>query len=199
MTDTGSDYFEAMYRHDSDPWGFDRRWYERRKYALTIASLPEPRFRRAIEAGCSNGALTELLADRCDELYAFDFIDEAAARTADRMSERRNVHVLQARFPEYWPHGQGDLVVWSEIAYYLSAGSAALAVTGLERWLEPSGTLVAVHYTGQTNYPRQGAEIGPWLDGIDFLERETTLVDEGFELGVWRRTAISASNFDEDD
>lgn len=187
MTDTGADYFESMYRDDPDPWGFDRRWYERRKYALTIAALPEPRYRRALEAGCANGALTELLADRCDELYAFDLVEAAASRAAKRLLPHEHVHVLHGRFPDYWPSGHGDLVVWSEIAYYLSAESADLAITGLERWLEESGTLIAVHYTGATNYARPGTDIGPWLDGVSFLERLTTLEDEQFELGVWRR------------
>ena len=49
-------YFADMYAGDDDPWGFDDRWYERRKYALTVAMLPDPRYRRALEPGCANGA-----------------------------------------------------------------------------------------------------------------------------------------------
>lgn len=188
MTDTGADYFESMYADEQDPWGFDSRWYERRKYALTLAALPERHYRRGLEAGCANGALTELLATRCDELYAFDLVEAAAERATERVSALPHVHVLQAQYPSYWPHEQGDLVVWSEIAYYLSEESADRAITGLERWLEPGGTLVAVHYTGETNYARRGSEIGPWLDAVGFLHRITSLVDEEFELGVWRRS-----------
>lgn len=186
-TDTGLDYFASMYAHSSDPWGFEDRWYEQRKYAITLASLPEPRYRRAAEAGCANGALTELLAPRCDELFAFDFFDAAVDRTSDRMRAHDHVHVVNARLPAYWPNGTGDLVVWSEVAYYLSEVSAEQAVSGLERWLEPGGTLIAVHYTGATDYPRSGRAIGPWLDQVEFLERSTTHVDPRFELGVWLR------------
>ena len=194
MADTAFEYFAAMYETSPDPWGFEDRWYERRKYALTLAALPDRRYRRALEAGCANGALTELLAPRCEELFAFDFFDEAVRRTTRRMRLQHHVHVVNARSPAYWPHGTGDLVVWSEVAYYMSEVSAERAVAGLERWLEPAGVIVAVHYTGETDYPRSGRDIGPWLDGIDFLERLTTLVDPLFELGVWRRreTAVSA-------
>lgn len=36
-----------------DPWDFESRWYEQRKYALSAAMLPKPRYRRAFEPGCS--------------------------------------------------------------------------------------------------------------------------------------------------
>jgi cyclopropane fatty-acyl-phospholipid synthase-like methyltransferase len=187
MPDTEHGYFEGIYAAGPDPWGFDERWYEHRKYALTLAALPFPRARCAVEPGCANGAFTELLADRCDELIAFDFVDQVVDRAARRLRDRPNVHVRRARFPEYWPDGTGDLVVWSEIAYYLADDSADRAITGLQRWLEPGGALVAVHYTGATDYARKGGAIRPWLDAVDFLQRTSLLVDEEFELGVWTR------------
>jgi SAM-dependent methyltransferase len=183
------DYFRDMYDGSPDPWGFDDRWYELRKYAITLASLPRPRYRRALEPGCSNGALTERLAQRCDELIAFDFVDDAVDRCRDRMASTNGVEVACESFPEFWPPGRGDLVVWSEVAYYLSAEQAECALSGLDRWLEVGGNLVAVHYTGATNYPRQGGEIVPWLDAVDFLERRSHVVDDEFELGVWERLA----------
>ncbi|MFE7421819.1 hypothetical protein [Rhodococcus sp. NPDC057529] len=63
----GPSYFDAMYAASPDPWGFGDRWYEQRKYALTLAALPRPRYRRAFEPGCSIGILTAALAHRCDE------------------------------------------------------------------------------------------------------------------------------------
>ena len=39
MSLTG-DYFDRMYAGAADPWGFGSRWYEQRKYALTLAALP---------------------------------------------------------------------------------------------------------------------------------------------------------------
>ncbi|WP_431313502.1 hypothetical protein [Streptomyces lydicus] len=37
-------YFEAMYAGAVDPWDLAGRWYEQRKYALTLASLPRRRY-----------------------------------------------------------------------------------------------------------------------------------------------------------
>ncbi len=34
------DYFAKMYAAQSDPWDFESRWYEQRKYALRVAMVP---------------------------------------------------------------------------------------------------------------------------------------------------------------
>jgi SAM-dependent methyltransferase len=180
-------YFHHQYTASPDPWGFDTEWYELRKRALTLAALPRPRYRRGVEAGCANGALTAGLARRCDELVAFDLLAEPVARARLRLADQPHVRFATAALPSFWPDGTGDLVVWSEVAYYLTERGAEAAVDGLRRWLEPGGTLVAVHYTGTTDYPRQGGEIGPWLDEVPELQRTTTLRDPRFELGVWIR------------
>jgi len=187
-------YFETMYGSDADPWQFETSWYEHRKYSLTMAALPQQRYRRAVEPGCANGALTERLAERCNELVAFDFVEATVARARSRMAPQPNVQVLEAAFPEHWPSGTGDLVVWSEVAYYLSDPGWECATSGLQRWLEPGGTLVAVHYTGETNYPMSGAEVGYRLDHTGFLKRVTTLDDQLFTLGVWQRRPLDSTD-----
>jgi SAM-dependent methyltransferase len=164
-------YFHEMYANTPDPWGFDSRWYEARKFAITMACLPRPRYRRALEPGCSNGALTERLAERCDELIAFDFVEPVVQRCRERMASHAGVEVLDESFPSFWPAGRGDLVIWSEVVYYLSDAGVRRAIAGLERWLEPGGHLVAVHYTGTTDYPLGGAEVVRLLDRVEFLER----------------------------
>jgi trans-aconitate methyltransferase len=193
VDDTGLEYFASMYEGSRDPWGFEERWYEQRKYAISLASLPEPRSRRAVEAGCANGALTELLAPRCDELFAFDFFDAAVERAADRMRTQEHVHVVNARYPAFWPHGTGDLVVWSEVAYYLTDAGAEHAVGGLRGWLEPGGTVVAVHYTGATDHPQRGTTVARWLDGEPSLQRTSTLIESEFEAAVWTRLGTSGT------
>lgn len=57
-------YFDRMYVGTEDPWQLSTRWYEERKYAITLALLPERRYRHAFEPGCSIGTLTAQLARR---------------------------------------------------------------------------------------------------------------------------------------
>ncbi len=180
-------YFADLYRADADPWGFDTRWYEHRKYDLTLAALPRRRYRCGLEPGCANGALTERLAPRCDRLDAFDFVPGAVARARSRLRHLTNVRVHEAAFPEYWPNGSGDLLVWSEVGYYLTDAGLGVAAAGVRRWLEPGGTLVAVHYTGATDYPRTARAVHGWIDTFPFLHPITRVDDEQFQLRLWTR------------
>ena len=42
--------FDDMYARSDDPWGFTSRWYERRKYAISLAMLPQERYRQRVRA-----------------------------------------------------------------------------------------------------------------------------------------------------
>src|ERR1700744_4973631 len=59
------EYFDLLYAQRSDPWDFATSPYEAAKYAATLAALPKPRYKNALELGCSIGVLTQQLAPRC--------------------------------------------------------------------------------------------------------------------------------------
>src|ERR1700709_2075359 len=110
-------YFEAMYAESADPWGFATRWYERRKYALTLAALPREQYRRGFEPGCSIGVLTARLPRRCASLLATELAPSAVATARERLASYDGVEVAQLAVPQDWPAGTFDLVVLSEIGY----------------------------------------------------------------------------------
>jgi hypothetical protein len=107
--------FEDIYARDPDPWGFSHRWYEARKYALTLAALPQRRYHRAFEPGCSIGVLSEGLAGRCDYLLAVDGVAAAVDQARQRLAGFPNVEVAQRVVPGDWSPGPWDLVVISEL------------------------------------------------------------------------------------
>lgn len=180
-------YFESMYSGHPDPWGFDTLFYEQRKYDLTIAALPRPTYRSAFEPGCSNGALTERLAPRCERLVACDIVDETVRRASRRVQVLEHVDVVTAPFPEFWPATKLDLVVWSEVAYYLGAASLTRAMDGLDEHLDDGGDLVVVNYTGDTNYPQTADSVDARIERSGLVRRHTSLRCERFRLDVWRR------------
>lgn len=180
-------YFEAMYANDPDPWGFDTDFYEHRKYDLTVAALTRPVYRSAFEPGCSNGALTERLALRCSKLVACDIIDETVQRARRRVARFDHVHVAAASFPTSWPAGELDLVVWSEVAYYLGPTSMTEALDGLDDHLAHDGDLVVVNFTGPTNYPQSADDVDTRIEQSGLVRRHTSLRCDRFRLDVWRR------------
>lgn len=145
---TEPESFEARFREEPDPWGFADDPYERAKYARTVAALGGRRFDRALELGSANGELTALLAPHCDRLLALDAAPTAAARAAERLAAVPGVEVRQGLVPEDLPAGPWDLVVASEILYYLDPELLEATVARLVTELAPDGLLMAVHWTG---------------------------------------------------
>lgn len=149
------EYFDALYAASGDPWGFATRWYEERKYALTLAALPLPRYRRGFEPGCSIGVLSAQLATRCDKLVASDPSAAALSAAAARVPE--HVDLVCGAVPHDWPEGTFDLVVCSELGYYLSAADLDSFAARVDASLEREGHLVSVHWRPQvTDYPAAG-------------------------------------------
>jgi predicted TPR repeat methyltransferase len=145
-------FFEDLYAQDPDPWDFETSAYEREKYDATIAALEGRRFARALEIGCSIGVLTRALAEQVDELLSIDVVESALERARVR---NPGVRFERREIPEEFPDGAFDLVVASEVLYYLDAPALAATLDRIE-----SGTLLAVHWRHPTErYPFTGDEV----------------------------------------
>ncbi len=181
------EFFDDFYAAGgADPWGFTSRWYEQRKRALTLAALPRTRYRRGLEPGCSTGVLSTALAQRCEALVATDVAEAALAEAARRVPG--NVELRRWGLRDPWPDETFDLVVLSEVGYYLDADALEGEVPHVIDALEPGGTLVLAHWRHDVpEYPLSGdvvhrvvsaraglARVGGWLDDdlrLDVLER----------------------------
>ncbi len=181
----GPDFFRDAYRGDADPWRLATRWYERRKYALTLAALTRPRYRSAFEPGCSVGVLTEQLADRCDRLLAWDLDPTARAQARARVADRPTAAVACGRVPGDWPAARFDLVVLSEVGYYLDPPDLARLVRRAHDCLEPGGEVVAVHWRHPVpEYPTTGDAVHDALLAHPGLHRLAGHVEDDFRLDV---------------
>jgi SAM-dependent methyltransferase len=182
------EHFDGLYSSSEDPWQLASAWYERRKYGLTIAALPRERYRSALEPGCSIGQLTRLLAGRCDRLFAFDFAAAAIERARDSVQDLSHVRVEQRSLPGELPDGRFDLIVVSEVLYYLSSADLTETLDGLLQRLEPDGDLVAVHHRAADRcYGYDGFNVHGALASRPELEQIATYDDDNFALRVLRR------------
>lgn len=141
-----ADYFDAMFKATSDPWGFRNRWYEKRKRQLTLATLPREHYRRIFEAGCANGELSADLAQRCSELICCDVSPTAAELAKERLTDAAHAHVYAGALPGDWPEGSFDLIVLSEIGYYLDEAALLSVIEQSLESLTPDGALLACHW-----------------------------------------------------
>ena len=184
----GPDYFDGMYAASPDPWGFESRWYERRKYAVTMALLPSERYRDAFEPGCSIGVLTRLLAGRCDRLLSCDAAAAAAEAAVRRNASLRNVRVEQRLLPGDWPAGRFDLIVFSELLYYFGEDDLRNILRLAAGALRPGGTLIAVHWRYPVaEYPRSGDEVHAAIGRQPGLAELAAYADSDFMAEVYLR------------
>ena len=182
-------YFDAMYQAAADPWGFEDRWYEQRKYAVSLALLPAVRYRSAFEPGCSIGVLTRMLAGRCDAVLSCDVAAAAVRTAARRTGDLPHVQVEQREIPGGWPAGRFDLIVFSEILYYFGDHDLEQVLKDAISALEPEGTLLAVHWRHPVaGYPRSGDDVHQVLADCPGLGRLVRHTEPDFLAEVYIRT-----------
>lgn len=187
-TATPDDYFERSWSDSDDPWAHARRWSEMRKYRLTVAVLPRLHYRRSFEPGCGIGVLTTLLASRTDDHLAMERHERGVAATRERCAALPEVTVTAGRIPDDWPEGAFDLIVLSEVLYYLATAELADVLERVEASLVPGGDLVAVHYRPTVpEHTWTGDEVHERLLARPGWDPISHLVEDDFVLDVLRR------------
>lgn len=155
-TNAGDQYaFDAAYA-TGDPWasGDGRYFYQRRKYDVLAALLPEGRhFARALDLGAGLGLLARRIAERADDVLGLDISQSAVEHArvlhldiANLRFEQGDVRSISSALD-----GLFDLVVLADTLYYLpppltDATLKALALR-IAALLAPGGLcLLANHY-----------------------------------------------------
>lgn len=156
----GAERFERLYERSADPWSYETSAYEQEKYADTLAALAPWKVGRALEVGCSIGVFTQQLAARCERLVAIDFAEQALTLARGRLAGLRTVQLRQACFPEQAPTGPWDVVVCSEVLYYLDEPALREAVRWLIQQLHTGASIITVSWRGHgTEEPLHGDEV----------------------------------------
>ncbi len=157
------DSLDRLHQEEQDPWGAETRWYEQRKRDLLLAMLPRERFVHTLEVGSSTGALAEALSERSERVLAVDRSTAALAAARARFQADDRVTVLELDVPHEWPHDLTfDLVVVSEVGYFLSPAELDLLVHRIAGSLAPDGVLVLCHWRH---------EVEGWVLGADDVHR----------------------------
>ncbi|MBP2457435.1 LmbE family N-acetylglucosaminyl deacetylase/protein-L-isoaspartate O-methyltransferase [Clavibacter michiganensis] len=184
-TPTAAERFDAAYARAEDPWRVQTRWYERRKRLATLAALPDERYGRALEIGCSIGVTTAGLAERVDELLAVDVAPTAVERARARLADSPHVRLEVRDVGADWPDGAFDLVVMSEVGYYLDDAAFDRVLAALPDALGATGTLVACHWRHpEGDFRRTGDEVHARLSAVPGLHVLARHEEDDFLLEV---------------
>jgi SAM-dependent methyltransferase len=195
-----AEHFQDLYQQDADPWKVRQRWYEQRKRSLLLACLPDQRYRRAFEPACGNGELTAALAQRAEHVTASDMSPEAVQLARKRMlredpSDASRVTLQCQRLPEEWPRDASfDLIVISEIVYYLNEDDLLQLRDRCLASLAPGGTLLLCHWRRPFADRQLDTDAAHAVfDGSPTLHKLARHAEDDFLLEVWSGNAASVA------
>ena len=159
----GGEHFAALYANGGDPWQVRTADYERDKRTATLAPIADRRFERGLEIGCGEGHLTALLAPRCRTMLGVDLDPTIVERAVAFNHDIANLTFRQARVPDAFPDERFDLLVFSEVLYFLNETELQRLAAVLQTTTLPDAHILLVNYLGPTDTPLSGA------DAPDFL------------------------------
>ncbi|MEO7421082.1 MAG: bifunctional PIG-L family deacetylase/class I SAM-dependent methyltransferase [Ornithinibacter sp.] len=176
--------FERMYDGREDPWRFEDSFYESRRLTLITAFLERPSYQRVLEIGCADGRLTASLTKRSREVVAMD-TSARAVQSARRAAPR--AAVVQGTAPRDLPQGPFDLVIISEVGYFLSPTDLIATLRGALLRLAPDGELLLCHWQHPTvGVPLDGPLVHQQATSVLGREPRASYRDGDLLIDTWR-------------
>ena len=190
-------FWEAWFSREN-PWRYDST-YEQRKYEQTLSLLDGLEIDDALELACAEGHFTVQLAPRVARLLATDISTTALARAAERCASlptvaTQKLDVLRDDIP-----GDKDLIVVSEMLYYLKDMEELRSVAGkIAGGLKPGGRLLTAHALLVSDDPgRPGFDwdlpygahaINKAFAAAPGLKLEKSIETDLYRIDLWQRT-----------
>jgi len=192
-------YWNAVFSRE-DPWDYLNA-YEQQKYRHTLEMIPERSSARVLELGCAEGLFTKMLSEKAGDILAVDISERALERATIRCAGLENVKFKQHDIAQGIHLGEFDLIICSEILYYLRDRYAVEALAGqVAQKLPPGGYLLMTHANMVSDDKSQTGfdfnEIGARFIGETFssepgLEFIRELQTELYCVQLFRRTHTS--------
>jgi cyclopropane fatty-acyl-phospholipid synthase-like methyltransferase len=179
-------HFQRLYDADPDPWRFRTSKYEQEKYRKTIEILGTRCFHSAFEVGCSIGVMTRLLAPRCSNLLAVDIVEQPLRTAQAVCADQPWVRIRRMQVPNEWPDEVFDLIVLSEVLYFLSPADIAAVADRASSCLESKGVALLVNWRGRSDDPCTGEEAATMFIRRTrrWLARRTHHQDDGYRVDL---------------
>lgn len=176
--------FDAMMASgEQDPWQLDDFAYERRRLELVLACLGRERYQRILEIGCATGQLSELLTGRADTVVAIDASERALEVARNRSGA---VRWICGAAPADLPEEAFDVIILSEIGYFLDGLDLTATLRRVRRQLTRRGEIVLAHWRGPTTgIPLDGAVVHAQAAALLDLPLRARYEDVDLIVEVW--------------
>lgn len=142
-------HLHRLYEGSDDPWDHRASPFEAEKYRRTLEAIGPGPFAHALEIGCGIGELSRRLAPRCRRLTMMDCIPKALRAARAAVAGMDHVEVLLGAAPQDLPAIRPDLILLSEVLYFLTPDEIGQLAAWIAR--AGTGTVVAINWTGPTD------------------------------------------------
>ncbi len=194
-----ADLLDLNYYLRRDPWSYQTSELEQGKYRDILSLLPNATD-ATLEVGCAEGVFTQMLSSKVNSLMAVDSSPIALDRARKALVGHPSVEFQQLDISHGSPGSEFDLIVASEILYYLG-DAAEISRVGqrMLEWLKPQGYLLLCHMRSQSD-EAGGFPVPRWtprhpgaftvhgiFDGFEGLERLSELHRPLYRVTLYRK------------
>lgn len=152
--------FEDKFAANSDPWRTRSSAYERRKRDDLSHVVGPGRHGRVLEVAAGNGSNTPMLSCRALRLTVTEGTSSGVHLIRRVVQDEARIDVHQLDLAEHLPGRRYDMVVVSEVLYYLPDRTFSSFAGEVSRTLRPGGSLILAH--NKRYYPdahRDGSKV----------------------------------------
>lgn len=151
--------FDQLHAEQDDPWSLTTSEYEQQKRQALLGIVGSG-YRRTLEVGCSIGTLTMELAQRSEHVVALDASSAAIETARRRYWHQPNIDFHCLTVPFEWPEGQYDLVVLSEVGYFMAPEQLQKTLQRIHDSTDTTFVLALCHVLGEiTGWPADAASV----------------------------------------
>ena len=185
MTSADLTHLKGLYATTDDPWNFRADPYETERLGAIARVLPRQRYAAALELGCGNGELARRVAARCDHYTGLDAVPAALDAARAAVPEGRFVEgFLPCALPPAPGTAGYDLVLLSEVLYFLDTGGVAEMATRIDG-AHPGADVVTVTWRGETGHVLDGEDALVAFMRATTRSWRTARVTDGYRIVVF--------------
>jgi len=136
--------FNWIYKIFSDPFDLEKSNYEAYKFDAVAKVVQETRVKNALDIGCGTGILTEKISSVCEKILGVDFSENAINSAKKRFGQKSHVAFFAVDVRHFEPADTYDLVLCSEVLYYIGESDLQKLLVQLWRTLSDNGRLIVI-------------------------------------------------------
>lgn len=159
--------FNRFYWLDKDPFGAKDSKYEISKQNRLLELIARQEYRLSLDVGCGNGLLSRRIAAHCEHIIGIDFSSRAVQLAQQNCTGVPNMTLDVADIRNYESSQRFDLIICSEVLYYLQGQALAAVVEKLHRISTPGARLALVGRADAKIVPQS---LQQWFELVDHVD-----------------------------